>query len=388
MAFSFFFRSIVLGLVAFVCGVMGVQGQTPVVTLNIETPPKKSALKAHDHLTFKISGINLFDYNITVNGTALNFATDPPKALEKISEGFSPKFTESAPSIKTACDSLNEFSQRFVTISANINNLDDDQVMIARQFIKKFEKIYFIDGLLTIKTTCQRCTPSCDENNIMNNYNLAKTAITSHLKKADYIYTIKNIPKADMLKLDYSIVPKEGTLLNSQTTVGSYEIPIKGGLKIDFSAGLAGTSLINQSFYVKDSVPTNADLKRGKIKENPKFPFDLGPAAFMHFYCRSGRLCNLGGNFGIMTNTEGDLRYLLGGSLMFGIKTRFCLNTGVTVGKVKELRDDYRQALGNDYTNVSSKDDLYINRFKVGFYFGFSVSAFQSKSVSLTPEKK
>lgn len=296
MAFSFFFRSIVLGLVAFVCGVMGVQGQTPTIELLINGEEHNTLLQGRDNVELLISGIEFKNYDVIVNGSIIDFATEPTNTLGK--------------------KSLKNGKQAFV-------------------------------------------------------------------------YEIRNIPNGDILKIDYNIIPKKDLAGSSMHAIaGSYEIPIKGGLKVDFSAGLAGTTLVDQSFYVKDSVPSNVDLKRGKIKENPKFAFDLGPAAFMHIYCRSGRMCNWGGNFGIMTNTDGKTRCLLGASLMFGIKTRFCLNTGIAMGSVKELREDYRQALGNVYTDVSSKDNLYIDRFKVGFYFGFSVSAFQSKSISLTPTKK
>lgn len=109
-----------------------------------------------------------------------------------------------------------------------------------------------------------------------------------------------------------------------------YTVAVEGGWKIDFSSGLLLSSLVNESFTVKEENGVGTILKKqGDV-------LNYGPGALMHFYYRP---FGAGVGLGIFTNNFANVQYVLGPSVLFGNQNRFCLNGGVTMGKVTRLAD-------------------------------------------------
>ncbi|MBS0027671.1 hypothetical protein ACTJJ0_03315 [Chitinophaga sp. 22321] len=131
------------------------------------------------------------------------------------------------------------------------------------------------------------------------------------------------------------------------------EIRLSGGLKIDFSTGIALTGLKDFTYILKDTVVSyrtdtaTGTLPRdttGKIirRENDgKSSVNFG--IYMHVYPRLSSNYNVSLTVGISTNTNLDINFVTGGSLLFGSRRRLVLTGGVIWGKVERLSNSVEE---------------------------------------------
>ncbi|MEP7220679.1 MAG: hypothetical protein ABI876_17265 [Bacteroidota bacterium] len=145
-----------------------------------------------------------------------------------------------------------------------------------------------------------------------------------------------------------------------------YNVKVNGGWKIDASAGLFLSSLVNESFTTRLENGEQIILKKkGDV-------LNYGPGALMHFYYQPW---GIGTNLGIFTNTFSNIQFLFGPSLLLG-DNKFCLNGGVTMGKVTRLADGYAvggtlDTRGSVAVAVPTSDRLDLGWF-VGFSYNFT----------------
>lgn len=134
-----------------------------------------------------------------------------------------------------------------------------------------------------------------------------------------------------------------------------------GGVKVDFSVGLFGSSLVNKDFITKtewfnDTTYVRRDngtidssriasidsVQRKRILNKDEGNFNIGPAILTHIYWRSGTDVNFSATAGIAINQQALPRYLFGGSVMFGRDSRWVFSSGVALGPVKDLDGGYK----------------------------------------------
>jgi len=134
-----------------------------------------------------------------------------------------------------------------------------------------------------------------------------------------------------------------------------------GGVKVDFSVGLFGSSLVNKDFITKtewfnDTTYVRRDngtidssrissidsVQRKRILNKDVGNFNIGPAILTHIYWRSGTDVNFSATAGIAINQQALPRYLFGGSVMFGRDSRWVFSSGVALGPVKDLDGGYK----------------------------------------------
>ncbi|MFN8322702.1 MAG: hypothetical protein U0T74_08605 [Chitinophagales bacterium] len=175
---------------------------------------------------------------------------------------------------------------------------------------------------------------------------------TAVSKKSDAVVFSKQIrvPNNDEFSFDLKGKEKDKDI----ATLLSRDFMVRGGFKIDFSAGfyLHGLSIPNYKFETSvyrfyrtvdsSGVPVNriidtvGTILRHQEKENK--PVNYGFGVFAHFYSRTGTFVNFGGAVGLMLDNNTNVSFLLGGSLMFNVKkSRISFQTGLAVGKTKEL---------------------------------------------------
>gem|GEM_PF-4108941 len=133
----------------------------------------------------------------------------------------------------------------------------------------------------------------------------------------------------------------------------SYEIPIVGGWKADFSTGIFLTGLRNFEYATRDSTietqeGTDPDDEAGPITKKVIFRqntggFDLGIGVMAHFYRRMLFPVNVGFSLGVISTADVEPRFLLGLSTIIGQSQRLILNGGMAVGKVERLSSDLRE---------------------------------------------
>lgn len=142
-----------------------------------------------------------------------------------------------------------------------------------------------------------------------------------------------------------------------------YFIHVNGGWEIDFSAGMFVSNLVNESFLTREERGDKIILK----KEGDIVAY--GPGALMHFYYQPW---GIGGGVGAFTNNFANVQYMAGGSLLLGDDKRFCLNGGITFGKVTRLADGLQVgtplAVQRDAIDVVPTTD----RMDLGWFAGIS----------------
>lgn len=151
----------------------------------------------------------------------------------------------------------------------------------------------------------------------------------------------------------------------------NFDIPTKGGLKVDFSVGPIlsfGFESKDHKFYF-DGTGTSATLKRIQ-NQNAISP---SIAAMMHFYNRTGRTRSLGGVFGVGAGFQGvsdvNLSIITGISSVLGKREKIMLNGGISWLKVERLKIEKYQ-LGKYYD--VNPDDVTEKVFRPSLFFSIS----------------
>jgi hypothetical protein len=142
-----------------------------------------------------------------------------------------------------------------------------------------------------------------------------------------------------------------------------YTMKVNRGWKIDASAGFFVSTLVNESYTTRESNGGQYILKRkGDI-------LNYGPGALMHFYYQP---IGVGANLGLFTNNFSNIQFLLGPSLLLGDDHRFCVNGGVTLGKVTRLGDGYADGDLLALQGIPNVAVPTVDRLDLGWYLGFS----------------
>lgn len=189
-----------------------------------------------------------------------------------------------------------------------------------------------------------------------------------------------NDDNADVIELTV----RRKNLITKSSEEYKYDFRVRGGVKIDFSAGPSLSLLRDDKFTTKDiqeiKPSANGDTlvtRRSIIKQTgDQFSYMFG--SVMHVYIRSGGYTNVGLHLGAAVNTE-QRAYLLGGmSVILGRQQRFCVNLGMAFGNVKRLSDSYN--LGDTYDG--SGEVPTTERFLSGLTFGVSYNLSKPKTVA------
>lgn len=153
----------------------------------------------------------------------------------------------------------------------------------------------------------------------------------------------------------------------------SFNIEVLNGFKIDFSAGLFVSNLIDHKYVVLDDSiygGTDTALIGSRLMRNKEGDYRLGLGSMGHAYFRWSKYVNMGINFGVGIMQDQNVNYLFGGSLMFGKEQRLILNGGLTGGYVNRLSDLLEE--NKFYSKLPIQDDIYVKSFQFGWYAGIS----------------
>lgn len=210
-------------------------------------------------------------------------------------------------------------------------------------------------------------------NSIVSNY--------TRLDKNNFvILSAPIVAEKDEIVFTVNITPKAGLAYNTpaRSLKYDYTIWVKGGTKLIFSSGpVMSLGLRNQVFSYYDSTmvmsePDSSYQVRIIRKQNNELP-DAGIAALMHLGWRCGYGFYPAATIGAMIDLSGKLRFLAGGSLIFGARERFILNGGVAYGAVEHLSSDYVTDRVYAPDNLPDAPPVY-DKFKWGGYLGVTFS--------------
>lgn len=183
---------------------------------------------------------------------------------------------------------------------------------------------------------------------------------------------------------DYDLIKLQFKLNGRPLNDSPYEIPTRGGWKLDFSTGLVFTSLRDHDFYYDDVrnetlvTPANDGSDSlitktyGTIQESQKNQLSLNFGVMMHAYSRSGRYVNGGPSIGVMVGTSGT-RVMGGGSLLLGKRQRLVVSVGVAIGNVDKLQDGRETEVEEELSPNEQNGEVPVQRdLDTGWFAGAS----------------
>ncbi len=186
--------------------------------------------------------------------------------------------------------------------------------------------------------------------------------------------------ESDYLDLTLNINNTDGKTLKTISPIRIYQ---SGGLKIDFSTGIAfGLAGAKDRSYSLQQPDTSSLVIRQNNNYNKFFP---SVAAFIHVYGRNYYRSVLPAlTFGISTNPAGleQTSFYAGGSLMFrnSMLKRIIISGGLAAANVNYLKNtyqtDYTYTAKNfkNYTNLKAlkDEDLVERKFRTGWFVSVS----------------
>ncbi len=192
-----------------------------------------------------------------------------------------------------------------------------------------------------------------------------------------YEVTGKNI---DLVRFDVEQKFKNTAIPNQTVT---YDVYLRGGIKIDFSAGIFMSGLIDDAYLIRDdSVRLTANKPRtaGKllIKENSSATaFSFG--TLMHVYTRFG-LVNPSLSWGVALTSQQKFQILTGASLLLGREQRLAISGGVTWGSVKRISAIYKTDLDNNlYLDGTNTPVSLIDKMEHSWFVGLTYNLTKTK---------
>ncbi len=171
-------------------------------------------------------------------------------------------------------------------------------------------------------------------------------ALTQLLDKSNFYFITPPIQvHGDNIAISIKITPKQDTASKSIVLSSlkgekvELEIPTKCRFGISFSTGFMGSKLQDYNYSTKTNFGA-ADTTFSIVQENTG-DFVFGPTALMHaswtIVPKLAMGLHLGVAIPIVENP--NPQFMLGGSLLLGLKQRLCLNAGWALGSVKRLSE-------------------------------------------------
>lgn len=157
-----------------------------------------------------------------------------------------------------------------------------------------------------------------------------------------------------------------------------YNIWIKGGLKIDVSAGIFFTSLYDEVYDKRDdtAIPGNKIIT---LKNSGDYDMAFGSTINTYIRMNSWVVPTL--NFGAVITQNEKLQVLLGGGVILGKQERIIFSAGISMGKVDRIGDGYQ--VGSSYNLGDSGTIPTQSQFKFGHFFGITYNLSKVKKISL-----
>lgn len=390
---------------------------TTVISLNLSKPNEKSVdhsnnnnklvVKNRNPLAFNLLDGNPFRYRYVLNYNKVNLFTNETfnpsindsnidkNGYEKDSDhdGISDPFDES-PDTKNVLtedifnalqnklkDKVLEFKKSIDSYISSISNddkLNFDEFNLKKGSFKEHYLIYLrerddlqkkISGLNYQSSATSEIQNQIDE--ILESTRLLVEKLLN-TKQNTYLLPLDiNGDNIDYVEIQLAIY--DGN--NETPETYRYKVWIKGGLKIDVSGGVFLTSLLDKEYYTTDS-ENNEKL----IYENDLGNYDFGFGTLVNISLRGGSWARPTLNFGAMFTSNQKFQMLTGIGLILGKNERFVIHSGISMGRVNILRDEY-QIDGEKTYDLGTDGNIPVNeKFKFGHFFGITYNFSKPKS--------
>jgi len=399
------------------------QVKTKVVTVDLSKPHENSirickdplcqnvddskwlSVWSKDKVAIKLINGNPLKYNYKIDTKNISFHSEKVTIVAAVDDAKNDAILKSGASdFMGSINTIDDIIGKNYTLNNNINYLDIEvetyyetlkQKNVLKEvdleeresFLEEAKKYYginheLINGLEQFKTKKKYAITL---ESLLKTKEKAKKSIESIIQKFYTvnldIYTLpidiegKNI---DVLEFKLSRSDRETKEEDLAFTPTPYNIWIKGGFKIDVSAGIFFTSLYDSEYDKRDD-PATAGNKIITLKNSGDYDMAFGSTINTYVRMNSWIVPTL--NFGAVITQNEKLQVLLGGGVILGKQERIIFSAGISMGKVDRIADGYQ--VGSSYNLGDSGTIPTQSQFKFGKFFGITYNLSKVKKISL-----
>jgi len=282
------------------------------------------------------------------------------------------------PYIKNPEDLLSEFYKVYKQLVVVNRKYEDD---------RSYKKINLSDSI-KISNSIERLSEEID--NLYNkvaayNYSLLFQEIDlwcNELVNSNNYFVASDPIQAsgDIINYNLIINPKESSnpVFVSEKRDFNVEVPIYGGMKIDFSTGFFVTNnLYNRTYSISNYLADSSMKVISQDKNNSLAQFSVG--ALMHISPRCKGYIKPGFAFGLGLNSADltKVQVYIGASAIFGLKEQFIISAGLSLANVDYLKGKY--SLGTPTINLNDDTPLTEKVIRAGWFISFTYNLTSKK---------
>jgi hypothetical protein len=386
---------------------------TSVITLNLSKPGHNSVrhsnnknkliVKNRNPLAFNLINGNPFRYKYVLNYNKVNLFTNekfnPSASDSSITENGIKKdgdgiFDSIAPNTLNLIteDIVNILQQELKSeilefkksIDSFISNISDDDNLnfeefnlmkssFKEQYLTYLNKTEDLQNKITILSNRGSNTTKT-QNEINDILESARLQIEKLLNTKQNTYLLPldiNGDNIDYVEIQLDIYDGE----NETPETYKYKVWIRGGLKIDVSGGVYLTSLFDKEYYT-----TGSETNEKYIYENDLGGYDFGFGTMVNISLRGGSWVRPTLNFGAIFTSNQKFQMLSGLGLILGKNERLVIHSGISMGRVNVLKDEYIMD-GETTYDLGTDGNVPVNeKFKFGHFFGITYNFDKPKS--------
>lgn len=182
--------------------------------------------------------------------------------------------------------------------------------------------------------------------------------------------------------VEVSVKRYDKTATNPTPDEYTYNIYVKGGFKIDISAGLFISSLMDKEYETKDVlVNVNGTTETQKIiYEKNKGNYDFGFGSMINVSMRGGSWVRPSFNVGALFTANQKFQILSGLGIILGKEERIVLHAGLSMGSVAEISNQFIADGKTPYNLGTSGQVSTVDKFKFGHFFGLTYNLGKTKT--------
>ena len=184
----------------------------------------------------------------------------------------------------------------------------------------------------------------------------------------------------DFIKVQLEVIPQDGSFTPTLKIQNyDYKIWIKGGVKIDFSAGLFISSLRDNSYLALEQDASDDNVpSMYKIIREDKGNYEFGIGSMVNVTYRSARTMNIGVGVGGYITTNQKFRFTAGPTLGIGKMERVIFSFGLVLGEVTDISSKVN--LTDNFELGTDGAIPTVQKFDFGHYFSFTYNLGKAKA--------
>lgn len=381
---------------------------------NAHETKEKMYVRQNETVSFKVININPMRYEVSIDNKSISNHDDGSAFIDLLDKiGKKSEKGTFIDNSTVAVDTLKELSTLFYTID-KLKQLELRLIGLdcidGEAELKGIAGLYqeFIDAknfLLTVKKLSpskNESLPSLKEDSLktakLNTFITTKGDTTaaggqrirdteakfrdfSRLQQTSYM----TLPIPANNNIDYIQFDISKTLKGTDKTEKvTYEVWVRGGWKIDFSASLWGTGLIDEKYTTKDIQIDTVTRKQILKQDEGTFAFALGAQVNCMWRCGVSKV-RPGFSFGISVSDETNFQLMPGFTILFGKDPRIGFTGGIAFGKVERLDAAYE--LGGYYSGESGNVPT-VDKFSYAPFVGFTYNLSKPKDQKKEDDKQ